>query len=56
MENIILEKKEFRKKIKSHFSQLEEKFFLQKSEEIFLQKDIILNIVTCIIMIYLQLI
>ena len=34
MENIILEKKEFRKKIKSHLSQLEEKFFLQKSEEI----------------------
>ena len=34
MENIILEKKEFRKKIKSHLSQLEEKFFLKKSEEI----------------------
>jgi 5-formyltetrahydrofolate cyclo-ligase len=34
MKNIILEKKEFRKKIKSHLSQLEEKFFLQKSEEI----------------------
>jgi 5-formyltetrahydrofolate cyclo-ligase len=34
MENIIFEKKEFRKKIKLQLSQLEENFFIQKSEEI----------------------
>jgi 5-formyltetrahydrofolate cyclo-ligase len=34
MENIIFEKKEFRKKIKLQLSQLEKIFFVQKSEEI----------------------
>ena len=34
MENIILEKKEFRKKIKLQLSQLEQNFFIQKSEGI----------------------
>ena len=34
MENIIFEKKEFRKKIKSHLSQLEENYFIQKSDEV----------------------
>ena len=34
MENIIFEKKEFRKKIKLQLSQLEKNFFVQKSEEI----------------------
>ena len=34
MENIILEKKEFRKKIKLQISKLDQFFFIQKSEEI----------------------
>ena len=34
MDNIFLEKKEFRKKIKLQLSQLEKNFFVQKSEEI----------------------
>ena len=34
MDNIVLEKKEFRKKIKSHLSQLEENYFIQKSDEV----------------------
>lgn len=34
MDNIVLEKKEFRKKINSHLSQLEENYFIQKSDEV----------------------